>query len=151
MIAVRDCRVLVVAFTLAAPKVWNWMRGECVTTVTNRLPSPDGSWVVFVQEDVCDLGLLPSSTAWAGVHLVTTTPPLRDIDLLGVDTTGEVDGRPVAVWSAPNILRVTVPLRSQLTITTTQVDGIHVDVHFDPDAPRPERFTSRRERVGSRS
>jgi len=64
-----------------------------------------------------------------------TKPPFREIQVLGVDTGGHEDERPVIAWSAPNVLRVTVPLHSLLNILTRQADGVHVDIHFDPDDP----------------
>ena len=126
--------ILVVAFLLAVGKLLIWMGGECVSSFVDRLPSPDGSWVAVVEENTCDVGPFGTDIT-AGVHLVTTRPPLRDIELLGSDTGGDSNYRPVVVWSAPNLLRVTVPLRSDLEILTTQVEEIHVDVHFDPDGP----------------
>jgi hypothetical protein len=44
-----------------------------------------------------------------------------------------VNERPLVAWSASNVLRITVPLRSLLNILTRQAGGVRVDIHFDPD------------------
>ena len=80
----------------------------------------------------------------ATVHLVKTTPPFQDIELLGVDTGGHNDERPRVVWSGPNVLRVTVGLYSYLKVLTRKAEGVQVDLHFDPVTPRPGRPGSSR-------
>jgi hypothetical protein len=57
------------------------------------------------------------------------------VDILGVDTGGNVDERPLVVWSAPNMLRVTVEVRAYLKILTRHAYGARVDLRFDPDDP----------------
>jgi hypothetical protein len=108
--------------------------GKCTNVVLDRLPSPDGSWVAVTDEDICDVGSF-STDITAGVNLVSTIPPLRDIVVLGVDTGGNDNERPLVAWSAPDVLRVTMGLRSILKVLTRQVEGVRVNVQFDPDDP----------------
>ena len=109
------------------------MRPRCTNAVLDRLPSPDGAWIAVIDEDTCDVGLLAMTDITAGVNLVSTKPPLRDIAVLGVDTGGHDDDRPRVAWSAPDVLWVTVPLRSILKVLTRHVEGVRVNVQFDPD------------------
>jgi hypothetical protein len=125
---------VIVAFVLAVVVLWTTVQPGCTHVVIERLPSPDGSWVAVIDEYTCDVGLF-STDITAEVHLLTTKPPLQDIDLLGVDTGGNADERPRLVWSAPNMLRVTVPVQSFLKVLTRHAEGVQVDVHFDPDDP----------------
>lgn len=114
-------------------KIWDTVRWEFTDVVLDNLPSQDGSLVAVVDEKT-DSGFFFAMTfIFAEVHLVTTKPPIRDILLLAVDTGGHVDDRPGVVWSAPNVLRITVPLYSYSTIVTRQAGGVRVDVRFDPD------------------
>ena len=113
--------------------LWSAMTPGCTTVVLDRLPSPDGEWFAVNEQFTCNT---VESDIGGGVRLVTTKRPLRDIRLLVVDTGGYADQqRPYIAWSAPNVLRVTLPLHSLLHIPTRQADGVHVDIHFDPDDP----------------
>jgi hypothetical protein len=123
------------AFVLALSMMWDAVRPRCTNAILDRLPSPDGAWVAVIDEDTCDVGLLAMTDITAGVHLVSTKPPLRDIAVLGVDTGGHDDDRPRVGWSAPDVLRATVGLRSILKVLTRQVEGVRVNVQFDPDDP----------------
>jgi hypothetical protein len=123
----------VVVYGLSA--LWDAVKPGCTSVVLDRLPSPDGAWVAVSEEFTCDVGFLAGSDIAVGVRLVATKPPLRDVHLVGVDTGGHEDERPHIAWSAPNVLRVTVPLHSLLNILTRQAAGVRVDIHFDPDDP----------------
>jgi hypothetical protein len=103
--------------------------------VLDRLPSPDGAWVAVMHEVDSEVGMGGDSIT-ATVHLVKTTPPFRDIDLLGVDTGGDASNRPRVAWSAPNGLQVTVGLSDYLDFRNRSVEGLQVDVRFDSDDPR---------------
>jgi len=126
---------MLAALVVGLSILWDAVRPRCTDTVLDRLPSPDGSWVAVIDEDTCDVGLLAMTDITAGVHLLTTKPPLRDIDVLGVDTGGNDSERPRVAWSAPNVLRVTVFQYAILKVLTRQAEGIQVDVHFDPVDP----------------
>ena len=56
------------------------------------------------------------------------------VTVLGVDTGGNADERPRLVWSAPNVLLVTIPAQSYLKVLTRQVGGVHVSIEFEPSA-----------------
>jgi hypothetical protein len=113
--------------------LWNEMKPNCATVVLDRLPSPDGAWFAVNEEFVCEM---VDSDIGGGVHLVTTKPPFQEIPLLVVDVGGYADQqRPHIAWSAPDVLRITVPLHSLLNILTRQAEGVRVDIHFDPDDP----------------
>jgi len=123
------------AVVFALSMLWDAVKPGCTVLVLDRLPSPDGAWVAVSEEATCDVGLLAMTDVAVGVHLVTTKPPVRDIHLLGVDTGGHESERPLIAWSAPDLLRVTVPLYSCLNVLTRQAEGVRVDVQFDPDDP----------------
>jgi hypothetical protein len=124
----------VFAFDLA--KLWGVVAppGKCSHTVIDRLPSPDGSWVAVIDEYTCDVGSF-STDITAEVHLVSTKSPLREIEVLGVDTGGNDNERPRVAWFAPSVLQVNVPQYSILKVLTRQVEGVQVDVRFDPLDP----------------
>lgn len=126
---------IVVAVVLALSMLWDAIGPRCTHAILDRVPSPDGAWIAVIGEDTCDLGVLAVTDITAGVNLVTTRPTLRNIDVLGVDTSGGVGWRPRVAWSAPDALRVTVPLRSILKVLTRHAGRVRVDVQFDPDDP----------------
>lgn len=113
---------------------WNTKAPDCAHATIERLPSPDGRLVAIIEEYTCDVGI-GGDAITAGVHLRTATQPFREIVLLGVDTGGYAEDRPIIAWSAPNVLRVTVPMESFLKILTRHAEGVRVDLHFDPDDP----------------
>ena len=127
---------MLAAFVFGLSTLWHAVipPGKCTNVVLDRLPSPGGSWVAVTDEDICDVGSF-STDITAGVNLVSTIPPLRDIVVLGVDTGGNDNERPLVAWSAPDVLRVTMGLRSILKVLTRQVEGVRVNVQFDPDDP----------------
>jgi hypothetical protein len=130
------CLVALVALAVVVyglSMLWNEMKPNCAAVVLDRLPSPDGAWFAINKEFVCEM---VDSDIGGGVHLVTTKPPFREIPLLVVDVGGYADQqRPHIAWSAPHVLRITVPLHSLLHIMTRQAEGVRVDIHFDPDDP----------------
>jgi hypothetical protein len=132
----RRLRCLVALGLLAAGVcgllvLWNAVEPHCTTVVLDRLPSPDGAWFAVNEEFTCDV---VSSDIGGGISLVTTEPPSRYVPVLVVDLGGYADQqRPHIAWSAPNVLRVTVPLHSLLHIPDRATDGVRLDLHFDPD------------------
>ena len=103
--------------------------------VFSHVPSPTASWTAIGTEYTCDLGLLPSTAITAEVHLVSKERPTDEVDVLGVDTHGDVEDRPRMAWTAPKTLRVTVPNLADLTVLTRRVGDISIDLRFDPDDP----------------
>jgi hypothetical protein len=123
------------AVAIACWYVWNQIRPGCSGVVIARSPSPDASWLASVVEYTCDVGTF-STIIVAEVHLSDTRiPTAPDVDILGVETGGAGHNRPMARWAAPDVLRVTMPLKSILKVLTTRVDGVRIDLHFDPDDP----------------
>ncbi len=115
----------------------------CEHAIVARVPSPDGAWEARVDEATCLFGLGVGGII-AGVHLVSTRDPARFADLLGVDTGGHEEARPLLAWTAPDVLQVTVFDHSYLKVLTRGFDGVRVDLRFDPDASA-ERAAWRRE------
>jgi hypothetical protein len=79
-------------------------------TEVERLPSSAGVWIASVAENIVE-GVLASEDTW-GVYLTSKQHP-RETDareLLLYDEDGTDHDRPRIVWSAPNVLRVTVPI-----------------------------------------
>jgi hypothetical protein len=105
------------------------------SVVLVRLPSPTGAWTAIVREDIVDDG--PLSDITAGVDLISKEHPeeTNASCVLGVDTGGDRGEDPRIAWSARNELSVTVPNISYLKICTTNIDGVTVDLHYDPDDP----------------
>lgn len=126
---------MLAAFAFALSMLWDAVRPGYTHAVVDRLPSPDGRWVAVIDEYISDVGLLAMTAVTAEVHLVSTSSPIRDIEIFGIGTGGNVSERPRLAWSAPNVLRVTVPLYDYLRLQPRQVEGILVDVRFDPDDP----------------
>lgn len=107
-------------------------RNICEHAIIARVPSPDGAWEARVDEDVCLFGFGTGAVV-AGVQLVSTRDLARSADLLGVQTGAHEDERPRVVWTAPDVLQVTVHDHSYLKVLTRQFDGVRVDLRFDPD------------------
>jgi hypothetical protein len=130
---------LLVAIVIALCKLGEPVQLDCTHLIVDRLPSPDGAWVAVIDESTCDVGMGGSGIT-ADLHLVRTKSPVRDINLLGVDTHGDASNRPRIAWSAPNGLQVTVPLSDYLRLRNTWVEGLQVEVRFDPDDPLVEQI-----------
>jgi hypothetical protein len=109
-------------------------KDTCEHAIVARVPSPDGTWEARVDEATCKVGLGGAAIV-AGAHLVSARDPARSADLLGVDTGGHENERPILAWTAPDVLQVTVPNRSFLKVLARQFDGVRVDLRFDPDDP----------------
>jgi hypothetical protein len=104
-------------------------------TEIERLPSSTGIWTATVAENIVE-GVLASEDTW-DVYLTSKQHP-RETDareLLVYDVDGTNHDRPRIAWSAPNVLRVTVPNLSSPTIVASHLDGVAVDLHYDPDDP----------------
>lgn len=108
---------------------------ECTQADVARARSPDGIWEAVNEEFTCDVGLF-STDITTEVHLRSTHKPIRDFNLLGVDTTGNVNERPRLAWTSAHVLRVTVRNISILKVLLRRTEGIWVDLHFDPDDPK---------------
>jgi len=55
--------------------------------------------------------------------------------VLSIDTRGHDEARPLVAWTAPDVLRVTVPNISHLSMMTRAFQGVKIDLRFDPDDP----------------
>ena len=106
---------------------------ECKASLVSEAPSPDGAWKAQVVEWLCESTAVTDITA--GVHLVSAIRPAETTEILSVDTGGHNDERPRIVWTAPNVLRVTVPNISYLNVLRRDFDGVHIDLRYDPDDP----------------
>jgi len=125
--------VLAAIPALATWKICDELRPWYTHEVLLRLSSPTGAWTAVVSEDTVEAPL--STSINAHVDLISRERPNEPIELLGIDTGGDQGERPRIAWSAPNILRVTVPNVPYLTVLTRQADGVQVDIQFDPDDP----------------
>jgi hypothetical protein len=56
-------------------------------------------------------------------------------DLLQIYTDGHNNLRPRIAWFAPNVPRVTVANLSHIEMRKRHVDGVDVDIQYDPDDP----------------
>jgi hypothetical protein len=126
---------VIASLFIGLAKLWDWVQppGNCTHAIVDSRPSPDGAWTAIDDEYTCEGGF--SIVVTAEIHLMTTIDPARDVVVLGVDTGGNDDERPRFAWTSSNVLQVTVPLNSYMVLSTRQVEGVHVDLHFDPDDP----------------
>ena len=114
--------------------LWLLFRAPDVDTPLARVPSPDGAWTAQIDEVDHSNGIGGDSII-AGVTLMPTDNPRRATYVLSTDTGGNDDERPRVLWTAPNVLQVTVYARSYLKLLTRQVGPVHIDLRFDPPDP----------------
>ena len=134
LLAIARVGVLPLAFYFLG--MWDARHGvaSCEKAIVARLPSPEGAWEAVLDQSICTVGLGGASIV-ARVNLVSTRDPARTAVLLGVDTGGHHDERPRFVWTAPDVLQVTVYDRSYLKVLTRGFDGVRADLRYDPDDP----------------
>jgi len=131
--------VTLVAFVLfivvMAIRVWRSTGPlEYPRVVLENQPSPDGSWIAFINEDHFSLGFGGDNLTGV-VSLAPGRHPDQTIDLLAVDTGGHDEERPRIMWSDSITLRVTVSHLIYLNVLTLRAQGVEVDLHLDPDDP----------------
>lgn len=116
--------------------MWDARHGvaPCEKDIVARLPSLDGAWEAVLDQSTCLVGLGGASIV-ARVNLVSTRDPARTAVLLGVDTGGHGDEWPRLVWTAPDVLQVTVYDHFYLKVLTREFGGVQVDLRYDPDDP----------------
>jgi hypothetical protein len=120
--------------------LWYEIRPGYTETVIERLPSPDGAWIVVNNERISDADSSAETEIVDWIRLISTKSPYKEIDLFQVDTGGNVSERPHIVWFSPNILQITLPLADYLRADYSRrynrlVQGIYLDIRFDPDSP----------------
>jgi hypothetical protein len=125
--------VLIAVPSLVAIAIWNEIRPYYTHVDLLRLPSPNGAWTAIVTEDTVDYPLWVTVTA--SVVLASKERPTVTTDLLQIYTDGHNNLRPRIAWFAPNVLRVTVANLSRIEVIKRHVDGVDVDIQFDPDDP----------------
>jgi hypothetical protein len=102
-----------------------------------RLLSPTGMWTAVVAVDSVNFGMAGDGYDNCDVYLTSKRHPKETdtTELLGFEIDGSADDCARIAWSAPNVLRVTVPNLSSPDIDTLHLDGVSVDLHYDPDDP----------------
>lgn len=103
----------------------------CNLLARDEVASPENKWVA-----VSDLSYCPSPIVTiipASVEIISNLNPRHRAEMLAVDTSGYKDERPRVVWTASNVLQVTVPSRSYLSVIRRSYQGIWIDLRFDPD------------------
>ena len=119
--------------------VLDWFRSDCSITVVQHLPSPDGAKEAFVKDWFCEGPMVTNVTAEVSlVSRPSDRAAAHEIPLLGIDTAGVTEDRPVIAWATSSMLRVTAPARSLLKVGTRHADGVTIDLRFVPswDAKR---------------
>jgi len=81
---------------------------------------------------------------WDARRVVSTRDSPRIAVLLGVDTGGHEDARPILTWTAPDVLQVTIPHSFYLKISMRRFDSIRVKLRFQSDDPA-ERAARKRQ------
>ena len=125
LLAAAACLLLSPGCGVAAPA------DGCTHTEVARAMSPDGAALAAVDEAVCEGGLSADITAQVTLQ-ASGAPP---VPMLGVDTGGHPEDRPVATWAGPKLLLVTVPNLSYLKVLRHRASGVSVQVLFNPPDP----------------
>ncbi len=102
----------------------------CYLLTKNELISPDRRWTAVSDVQECPNPL--TTFVPAGVEIVSNTNPRHRARILDVDI-GSEDERPRVSWTASNVLRITVPNRSDLYVVRRNYQGVWIDLRFDPD------------------
>ena len=89
------------------------------------MPSATGLWTALVDEETC-------ADIEANAKLMPSGRPSQVVTVLVIDTDGYPDQRPRVAWSAPNVLLVTVPAKSELQVLKRQVGDVRVDLKYEP-------------------
>ncbi len=110
-------------------------RDNTWTTRGAELVSPDGAWKAYVDETV-DEGEWPGFTdIYNMVHLVSLRGHDDAVTVLTVDYDGLEDDKPRIAWTSEDVLQITVPNQSYMTIHKHEYRGVRVDLRFNPDDP----------------
>ena len=105
---------------------------ECWTLYKTSINSPDGKWTVLMEETACEgWGGPVATTIDDDVYLTSPDHPEIRVNMLGVDTGGNLDKRPHVRWSSSKVLAVAVSDMYYVTIFKTDYRGIHLDIQFD--------------------
>ena len=127
---------VVLAWAVIALRMVNEAQHRCEDTELARLPSPDGAWVAVRVEEHCPAAMGGDSLT-TGVTLRSARGPTRAADLLGMDTDGRDDGWPRVAWTAPGVVRITVPNAPWVSVLRRRFEGVRVDLQYDPPDPLP--------------
>jgi len=107
--------------------------GGCTGTDLTQLASPDGAWAATVVELWCESPFVTGVDT--EVRLDSALDRTRSAEILSVENGGHVETRPQIVWTAPNVLQITVRNFSILKVLTRQYGGVSIDLRFDPHDP----------------
>lgn len=126
-----------------------WVQHEFLTDTIWTTPvlveqSPSGSWKALVDETF-DEPSWGGSVVIASVHLVSTRDSAEHAVILSLDEIGEQ--RPWIAWTDADLLQVTVPNLSYLTVYRREYDGVRIDLRFDPDDPAQRAVWLRKQQI----
>lgn len=93
----------------------------CYLLTETRIESSNTKWTAISAVHECPSPL--STFIPAGVEIVSNANLRHRAEILYVDT-GSDDQRPRIAWTAPNVLQVTVPSKSDLTVLQHSYQGI---------------------------
>ena len=85
---------------------------------------------------ISEVGYCPSplvTDITAALDVVSKSNPQHHAEILSLDTSGYKNERPRVVWTAPDVLQVTVPNKSDPSVARRSYQGIWIDLRFDPD------------------
>ncbi len=106
----------------------------CETKILQQLQSPDGAWSAVLQEKGCDFGFGTGSNDTT-IRLTSLAHPDQSTELVFYDDYLRDDEHIGLAWSDSHMLRITLPLFSDMKILTQEADGVRVDIKFNPDDP----------------
>ncbi len=140
--------VAVVASMIAIVMILLWqMPGPLYHDDTvAKLPSPTGEWTAWVHTYAVE-GSLGTSYVSDLVELIPARQPDKPIHVLNVENGGE--DHPRIAWTAPTTLRVTVPNLTPIYKPVRHVDGVDIEIGFDPDDPAARAAWLERVRRGT--
>lgn len=97
--------------------------------------SPDGHWKAAVDETVYEPSWGEFSQDIVSLSLRSVHDLAHSTKMLALDYHGHPSELPRLSWVDADVLKVVLPNLSNVTIYQREFDGIHVDLHFDPDDP----------------
>jgi hypothetical protein len=106
---------------------------DCDRSGSKTTPSPQGRWVVNVQEEVCAVG----KGVAAGITVVVSSPEAPEqggrVAMIGVPRSR--DDWPRVRWRSETELEVWVPNLAVVVSTQAQWQGVQVTLHYCGDNP----------------
>jgi len=133
VVAILISPFLLIIFIAIFPIFFDPPEEDIPPRLIEEAMAPDGIWKAQVKAFVGRSRL--SSNVVSDVYSVSIVDPARTALILGIDTGGHDEQNPRIVWTAPNMLQVTVPNISFLKVPNLAFGDVRIDLRYDPDDP----------------